>query len=86
MRSTAKPCRAQCELTDEEDEAFTVAISRRQESLDARITRQSELRKMIAAYCKDAGVRFPSPSRSRSRPPRSQSRSAAAAPTQTPPQ
>ena len=86
MRSPAKPCRASVELTDEEDDAFTVAIERNQERVDVRLTRQSVLRQLVATYCKDAGVRFPSPTRRRKRARAAGGSTSHSIPTQTPPQ
>lgn len=68
MRTPMKPCRAVCELTDEEDEAFTVAIDHHQGARDERVSRQSVLRKMIATFCQKEGVRFPAPSPKGRRP------------------
>lgn len=86
MRSPAKPCRAQVELTDDEDDAFDVAIERNQERADVRLTRQSVLRQLVAGYCKNAGVRFPAPSRRKKRAIRSGTSESSPIPTQTPPQ
>lgn len=85
MRSPAKPCRAQVELTDAEDDAFDVAIERNQERADVRLTRQSVLRQLVSSYCKSAGVRFPAPSRRKKRVLRFESPEISPIPTQAPP-
>lgn len=61
MRTPTKPYRAACELTDDEDEAFAVAVDRYQGARDDRVSRQSVLRELISRFCKDLGVRFPPP-------------------------
>lgn len=85
MRSLAKPCRASVELTDAEDDAFTVALERNQERADVRLTRQSVLRQILATYCKDAGVRFPAPTRKGKRVRGLTPPAPTSVPTQTPP-
>jgi hypothetical protein len=59
--SEIKPRRAVADLTDDQAEAWELALERAQESRQDKVSGQGVLRELMSGFCRSQGVRFPAP-------------------------